>query len=161
MATQTQSRHRSPAPAAATASHSPQGPSSHFTPEMRDRQARGKNPYVSPSHHDLLDDDSDWDELSEAYGRGGTYGGAPQHQQQPPPPHVRNSDSHHHAAWGRAATYRAAGRSKEDFAEREKKELAMAVLDCPEKLLMYAQAHGDVSVPLLPHPRGAAAFYPS
>ena len=35
---------------------------------------------------------------------------------------------------------------RETFEEREKKELAMAVLDNPERLLMYAQAEGDVRV---------------
>jgi hypothetical protein len=40
---------------------------------------------------------------------------------------------------------------RETFEEREKKELAMAVLDNPERLLMYAQAEGDVRISLFFH----------
>lgn len=88
MATLTQ--HRSPNPQAASTSTTPQtnNANTSFTPEMRDRQARGKNPF------------SDWQGV---------------------------------------------GERKEDYHDRERKDLAMAVLDSPEKLLMYAQANDDVS----------------
>ena len=41
-------------------------------------------------------------------------------------------------------THRGYRLPRETYEEREKKEFAMAVLDNPDRLLMYAQAEGDV-----------------
>ncbi|KAH6621160.1 hypothetical protein B0J18DRAFT_466772 [Chaetomium sp. MPI-SDFR-AT-0129] len=72
-----------------------------FTAEMRDRQARGKDPTSSA-------DNSDRDERAESRLRLGS---------------------------GRV--------HKEDFAQREKRQKAIAFLDNPELLRMYAESTGE------------------
>ncbi|KAL2185238.1 hypothetical protein L209DRAFT_756285 [Thermothelomyces heterothallicus CBS 203.75] len=82
-----------------------------FTPEMRDRQARGKDPYQSG-------DGSDGGSLSDRESGSGT--------------RLRLGS-------GRV--------EKEDFARVESRQRAIAFLENPELLMMYAQSTGDVSVP--------------
>ncbi|KAK4250104.1 hypothetical protein C7999DRAFT_29350 [Corynascus novoguineensis] len=78
-----------------------------FTPEMRDRQARGKDPYQSG-------DGSDGGNLSDRESGSGT--------------RLRLGS-------GRV--------EKEDFARIESRQKAIAFLESPELLMMYAQSTGD------------------
>ncbi|KAG7285136.1 hypothetical protein NEMBOFW57_009757 [Staphylotrichum longicolle] len=79
----------------------------HFTQQMRDRQARGKDPYRSG-------DGSDDGNLSDRGSRTG---------------------SKLRLGKGRS--------EKEDYARVERRQQAIAFLDNPELLIMYAQSTGD------------------
>ncbi|KAK3683738.1 hypothetical protein B0T22DRAFT_259548 [Podospora appendiculata] len=79
-----------------------------FTPRMRDRQARGKDPYQSTDGSDDNSDLSDGETDISLRGRIGN---------------------------GRIG--------KEDFAATERRQKAIAFLENPELLMMYAQSTGD------------------
>lgn len=100
-----------------------------FTDEMRDLQARGKDPYAG--------DASDGSDLSpERLPGGGRM--APHHQHHPHHHHAQHHHhhSHHHH---RAASSR---QPKEAFTKTERRDWAETVLDNPELLMMYAQSSG-------------------
>ncbi|KAK2001322.1 hypothetical protein LX36DRAFT_653525 [Colletotrichum falcatum] len=109
-----------------------------FTPAMRDRQARGKDPYSphdSPSDSDLEFDGVD--SPSRGVGRLG---------------HLGPGHGHGH---GGAAAGGGGGVGDGDSHEvRRRKLWAVSVLEDPERLAMYACSRGDVSnglpPPLLP-----------
>ncbi|KAK1836182.1 hypothetical protein QBC39DRAFT_243103, partial [Podospora conica] len=82
-----------------------------FTSSMRDRQARGKDPYRGG-------DDSDDD----------------------------YSDGDDRPAKMRLGTAGSRGLEREDFNRLEKRQYAIAFLENPEMLMMYAQSTGD-SIP--------------
>ncbi|KAK7748014.1 hypothetical protein SLS53_001266 [Cytospora paraplurivora] len=86
-----------------------------FTREMRDRQARGKDPY---SAGDDMDDGSD--------ASPGRIGGHHQSSRN------SNSGGRHHQQ-----------QPKEPFSKVERRDWAETVLDNPELLMMYAQSSGD------------------
>ncbi|KAK0634615.1 hypothetical protein B0T17DRAFT_513797 [Bombardia bombarda] len=89
-----------------------------FTPKMRDRQARGKDPYNSSNNGSSFSSDSEMTdgEMSSGFRQ------------------RRRGDDN-----GRAPP-------KEDFETRERQEKALAFLDNPELLMMYAQSTGN-SIP--------------
>lgn len=109
-----------------------------FTDEMRDLQARGKDPYAG--------DASDGSDLSpERLPGGGRM--APHHHhhhhhqhQHPHSQHHLSHHSHHHQHH-RAASSR---QPKEPFTKTERRDWAETVLDNPELLMMYAQSSGAV-----------------
>lgn len=120
-----------------------------FTPAMRDRQARGKDPYSphdSPSDSDLEFDAVDSPSRA-GVGRLGHLGGSGQGRGQP-----------HGGAMAGAAgggggsgvvTAGGGGVGDGDSHEvRRRKLWAVAVLEDPEKLAMYACSRGDVSISL-------------
>ncbi|KAI0455151.1 hypothetical protein F5B21DRAFT_503703 [Xylaria acuta] len=94
--------------------------SSAFTPEMRDRQARGKNPYDADS------DDSDWG--PEQGGGGGSRDGSSSSAANVGPQRI------------------GAPKRKERFAIYDRRRMAAQVLDSTE-LLMMAAVRDDVSIP--------------
>lgn len=95
-----------------------------FTDEMRDLQARGKDPYAG--------DASDGSDLSpERLPGGGRMASHHQHH------HHHHSHSHHHHH--RAASSR---QPKEAFTKTETRDWAETVLDNPDLLMMYAQSSG-------------------
>ncbi|KAI0555961.1 hypothetical protein F4679DRAFT_578083 [Xylaria curta] len=91
--------------------------SSAWTPEMRDRQARGKNPYNADS------DDSDW-----VPGQGG------------------NGSSSAAAAANVGAQRVGAPKPKDRFAVYERRRIASQILNSTE-LLMMAAVRDDESIP--------------
>ncbi|TDZ74664.1 hypothetical protein CTRI78_v000591 [Colletotrichum trifolii] len=101
-----------------------------FTPAMRDRQARGKDPY-SP-HDSPSDSDLDFDAMDSPSARTGGGGGG---------------GSSGGGGVGRLghlpAGVGAAGGTYEDQRQRQ---FAIEILDDPEKLAMYACSRGD-SIP--------------
>lgn len=117
--TSSSSSSSSRAAAAAAAAAAPPVTEPSFTPSMRDRQARGKDPYQasekgpypfedSPSTSDMEFDEVDSPSRAAAAGRLGHLVG-------------------------------------DSFEERRQKAFAIEVLDDPEKLAMYACSRGDVS----------------
>jgi len=94
---------------------------------MRDRQARGKNPYQSSA------DNSDMSDLSDNDNPGGVDG--------------RTPSSAKKSAKRTGATGRLTSKElePESHARIEKKKKAMAMLDSPELLRMWALSQGDVS----------------
>ncbi|TPX13158.1 uncharacterized protein E0L32_006358 [Thyridium curvatum] len=124
-------------------------PLSSFTPAMRDRQARGKDPYRT--NHDAVpasgyDDDDDYDEDDEddeedddsdysMYGFSARRGPSRrQHQHYLQQQHFPQPQQQRHQP------------DQQPFAQAERRRNAMAVLDSPELLMMYAQSRGD-SIP--------------
>lgn len=101
-----------------------------FTPAMRDRQARGKDPY-SP-HDSNSDSDMDFDAV-DSPSRAGGVGRLG---------HLPGSGG----GGGGPAVVGTSG-SGESFEAQRQKKFAIEVLDDPEKLAMYACSRGDVSVP--------------
>ncbi|KAL2290101.1 hypothetical protein FJTKL_00605 [Diaporthe vaccinii] len=102
-----------------------------FTDEMRDLQARGKDPYAG--------DASDGSDLSpERLPGGGRM--APHHpHHHPQHHHHHHHHSHHNHHHHRAASSR---QPKEPFTKTERRDWAETVLDNPELLMMYAQSSG-------------------
>ncbi|KAK2607261.1 hypothetical protein N8I77_005952 [Diaporthe amygdali] len=100
-----------------------------FTDEMRDLQARGKDPYAG--------DASDASDLSPERMGGGRMGSHHHH-------HHSHSHHHHH----RAASSR---QPKEPFTKIERRDWAETVLDNPELLMMYAQSSGAQPQPACSH----------
>ncbi|KAI1198545.1 hypothetical protein F5X97DRAFT_323254 [Nemania serpens] len=96
-----------------------------FTPQMRDRQARGKDPYDSGS------EDGDWPEPHGASGSGGNGGGGgtvPGEGSAPGPQRVGTP------------------KRSERFALQDRRRMAAQVLDSPELLIMAA-LRDDLSYP--------------
>ncbi|ODA81682.1 hypothetical protein RJ55_00184 [Drechmeria coniospora] len=118
--------------------------SDEFTAEMRDRQARGKDPYKEDESSDFDDDDFDDDDDEEEDDDDDDDSG---------------SDGLRRRAHRGRATTKVKGRGKgtrrmrigrafksERLEDRERRAFALAVLDSPEQLMMYAQSTGD-SIP--------------
>ncbi|KAF6819938.1 hypothetical protein CSOJ01_01006 [Colletotrichum sojae] len=101
-----------------------------FTPAMRDRQARGKDPY-SP-HDSNSDSDMDFDSV-DSPSRAGGVGRLG---------HLPGSGG---GGGGGPAVVGTSG-SGESFEAQRQKKFAIEVLDDPEKLAMYACSRGD-SIP--------------
>lgn len=107
-----------------------------FTDEMRDLQARGKDPYAG--------DASDGSDLSpERLPGGGRMAPHHHHHHHHQHPHSQHHLSHHshHHQHHRAASSR---QPKEPFTKTERRDWAETVLDNPELLMMYAQSSGAV-----------------
>lgn len=114
-----------------------------FTPAMRDRQARGKDPYRSSSsnssnpggqHSSDDDDDDDYDVRRVLAGSGSGSG----------------SKMRVGGAGGGGGV---GGRvEKLDYSRVERRQKAVAFLESPELLMMWAQSQGDVSPPPPPNP---------
>lgn len=112
-----------------------------FSPAMRDRQARGKDPYRSSSsnssnsggqHSSDDDDDDDYDVRRVLAGSGSGSG----------------SKMRVGGAGGGGGV---GGRvEKLDYSRVERRQKAVAFLESPELLMMWAQSQGDVSPPPLP-----------
>lgn len=124
-----------------------------FTPAMRDRQARGKDPY---SPHDSPSD-------SDLEFEGGGAGGSPSRGGSGVGRlgHLGPGAGHHGGGGGMLAGGGGGGVGDGDSHEvRRRKLWAVAVLEDPEKLAMYACSRGDVSrippISLPPFP-----FHPS
>ncbi|KAK3946352.1 hypothetical protein QBC46DRAFT_369554 [Diplogelasinospora grovesii] len=99
-----------------------------FTARMRDRQARGKDPYRSGTD----DDDSDDSDSSSNLIMGRQ--------------HTRPGGMAGLGGLGGPKTRligNRLGEEREDFTRLEKRHKAMAFLDSPELLMMYAQSTGD------------------
>ncbi|KAK3315109.1 hypothetical protein B0H66DRAFT_606019 [Apodospora peruviana] len=107
------------------------GSDEYFTSEMRDRQARGKDPYNS----DEFSDDEDNMRAVEGAGAGGSDDMMTDY----------DDDDDTAASAARNAKLRlGCGRmEKEDFSKAERRQKAVAFLDSPELLMMYAQSTGD------------------
>lgn len=127
-----------------------------FTDEMRDLQARGKDPYAG--------DASDTSDLSPERLPGGGRMAAHHHHhphhhsQQHHHHHPHHSHHHHHhraassryvhPGWHRQGARADTTRNrqpKEPFTKTERRDWAETVLDNPELLMMYAQSSGAVS----------------
>ncbi|TGJ78519.1 hypothetical protein E0Z10_g10247 [Xylaria hypoxylon] len=94
-----------------------------FTPEMRDRQARGKNPYDSDS------DDSDW-----VTGQGTGTG-------------IGDGNGSTGSALGNAGPQRVGARKRDEpFIVYDRRRMAAQILDSPE-LLMMAAVRDNESIP--------------
>ncbi|POR38995.1 Uncharacterized protein TPAR_00804 [Tolypocladium paradoxum] len=105
-----------------------------FTPEMRDRQARGKDPYK--------DDGSDFDDFDEDEDEVGSDGVVRRRMRV-----GQGAALHDWKRTGERAN--ADGRTSlktESFEDRERRGFALSVLDNPEQLMMYAQSTSD-SIP--------------
>ncbi|KAI0913578.1 hypothetical protein F4824DRAFT_79681 [Ustulina deusta] len=117
----------SPKPDSLTHTTAPSSATTTFTPEMRDRQARGKNPYHSDS------EDSDWVPAQES--RSGDGGGA------------AGSGNGHGSSRGNAGPSRARFHKRdESFAVHDRRRVAAQILNSPE-LLMMAAIRDDESIP--------------
>ncbi|KAM3436664.1 hypothetical protein MY4824_004257 [Beauveria thailandica] len=115
---------RSPATPATTSSSSPsaqkqQPQKQEFTAEMRDRQSRGKDPYTK-GHEDEEDDEEEEDEDDDDMD-------------------LDEDDDGSTMQVGNVP-------KNETFEERQRRQDALAVLDSPEQLMMYAQMMND-SIP--------------
>ncbi|KAL0941076.1 uncharacterized protein CTRU02_203839 [Colletotrichum truncatum] len=104
-----------------------------FTPTMRDRQARGKDPY-SP-HDSPSDSDMDFDAVDSPSARGNGVGRLG---------HLGSGGGG--GGGGGAASSGVSGNDGDSFEERRQKLFAIEILDDPEKLAMYACSRGD-SIP--------------
>ncbi|ATY62079.1 hypothetical protein CCM_08867 [Cordyceps militaris CM01] len=106
---------------AAAAAHKTPDKGSSFTAEMRDRQARGKDPYTKDhdeeeeEEEEEEDDDMDIDEEEEE---------------------EDDDDDGVEMQIGNVP-------KNETFEERQSRQFALAVLDSPEQLMMYAQSTND------------------
>ena len=115
-----------------------------FTPQMRDRQARGKDPYHSA-------DGSEASDLSDRETAGAGAGarmrpGSGRYVLPPPQhPYICNVKRIN------VGSARFSNLDKEDFSRAERRHKATIFLDTPELLMMHAQSTGDVS--LLPSTR--------
>ncbi|KAK6225931.1 hypothetical protein QIS74_01978 [Colletotrichum tabaci] len=118
-----------------------------FTPAMRDRQARGKDPYSphdSPSDSDLEFDAVDSPSRA-GVGRLGHLGGSGQGRGHPHGGAMAGAAAG--GGGGGVATAGGGGVGDGDSHEvRRRKLWAVAVLEDPEKLAMYACSRGD-SIP--------------
>ncbi|KAM7209490.1 hypothetical protein V8F20_000228 [Naviculisporaceae sp. PSN 640] len=134
-----------------------------FTADMRDRQARGKDPYASNSGEDVSEDDG------HVHGRGrheddedegedeelGDYddddhGGQGQsnrleegHRDEEEDYTDDDDDGDVDMGIGTRLRLRGGRLEKEDFAKAERRQKAIAFLDSPELLMMYAQSTGE------------------
>lgn len=101
-----------------------------FTPAMRDRQARGKDPYRSDSDDDDDSDDDGQPSSDDGY-----------------------DDVQRVLAGSAASKMRVTGGGtgvnrleKLDYSRVERRQKAVAFLENPELLMMWAQSQGDVSL---------------
>ncbi|KAG8164048.1 hypothetical protein KVR01_005966 [Diaporthe batatas] len=103
-----------------------------FTDEMRDLQARGKDPYAG--------DASDGSDLSPERMPGGGGRMAAHHHHHHPHHHHHHHAQHHSHHHHRAPP--SSRQPKEAFTKTERRDWAETVLDNPELLMMYAQSSG-------------------
>ncbi|KAI1825776.1 hypothetical protein F4861DRAFT_165763 [Xylaria intraflava] len=104
---------------------SPSPVDSVFTPEMRDRQARGRDPYDSNS------DDGDWVTEHAGIGSGAA---------------TSNSAGYSTTLGGTLPPRVCAPKKDEPFAAYDRRRMAAQILDSPE-LLMMAAVRDDKSIP--------------
>ncbi|KZZ98668.1 hypothetical protein AAL_03186 [Moelleriella libera RCEF 2490] len=114
-----------------------------MTPSMRDRQARGKNPYKD--EEDDWDDDEDEDEDEDD---DNDQERRRRQQKRKQKEKLREKEMHLEQGGEEKRPFKPGQMllSTGTFEAREKRGFALAVLDDPEQLMMYAQSTGD-SIP--------------
>lgn len=117
-------------------------PYQQWSPLLRDRQARGKDPYASFADNDDDDDDGYYynnnNQSGQSHPRLSARAGGAADQDLLRP---RQTNFRH----GQGLS------SRDSYEDRERKEFAMSVLDNPDLLLMHALGNNDVCLLILIH----------